>query len=316
MNLSPDNPFRTTASFWRCSERAKTDPEAAELLARSYREAWNRRGYIRRSDILVYLTMTTPPEGVDLVFEALRSRSEPVLGSAAIAAHEYMLRGRNFDSDQNQLLSRTIWKSARPSTIHFALWAIEPSMTGDEYEALLESMRLKHPLPDSRFDAAYELLCRGRVDVTADLIREMLLCDYPHYAAERLLWERVRGILTPGQLESVRVIARQEMDKLRSYASRTEKEPWTHAPVFMIEKWVQGCGMPFEPGDIDLVGEAAIDDADEPNGRLDAIKALGWFANDAADAWLRRLSAEGVAQPVRKAARSQLRKRRAALRGV
>lgn len=102
------------------------------------------------------------------------------------------------------------------------------------------------------------------------------------------------------------------MDRLRSYASRDEVEPWKHAPVFMIEKWVQRCGMPYEPGDIDLVGESAADESEELDDRLGAVKALGWFANDSGDGWLRRLSAKGVAEPVRRAARAQLRKRRVA----
>ncbi|MGE0059117.1 MAG: hypothetical protein AB7T32_14125, partial [Dehalococcoidia bacterium] len=245
MSLSPDNPFRTSASFWRCREQSKTDPEAAELLARSYRGAWNRRGYVRRCDILHYLTITTAPEGVDLVFDALRSRSEPVLGSAAIAAHQYMRRGHKFDSDQNRLLLRTIWKSARPTTVHFALWAIEPSMTEEEYEALLESMRVQHPEPDSRFDAAYELLYRGREDVTADLIREMPLCEYPCYAAERLLWDKAKAHLSAAQFDAVHDVIRHQMDHLREMAIRGE-DPWKHAAVYLIEKWVQRYGLPYE----------------------------------------------------------------------
>lgn len=193
MSLSPDNPFRTHSAFRRCNKRAKADPEALALLERSYRAAWGGHGAARRVNVLHYLISNIRYEAIDLIELGLRSRSRHVQGTAAIAAYTYVRDGMDLSVDLQKTLLRVIWKSTSASTVGFALWAIEPSMTEDDYVALLESMRVKHPKSDSRFDAAYELLRRGREYVTADLIREMPLCEYPNYAAERILWERVRG---------------------------------------------------------------------------------------------------------------------------
>ena len=98
------------------------------------------------------------------------------------------------------------------------------------------------------------------------------------------------------------------MDRMRETATRDD-DPWRYAAAYMIQKWVLDYGMAYEPGDVDLVAAAALDESEEMDDRINAAKVLRWFNNEAGNAWLRRLAERDIADPLRREARRLLRRK-------
>jgi len=264
------------------------------------RETWDAGDWNQCEQVLAYLVMVRPAEGIGIAWDALQCEDETLRGIAAIAAMTYVQHGLMPNQDQIDVLVGVARSPSSVSTKAFVLWALE-EVGYQQYEALLIELT-RDEQAGVRFDANMRLLGMAR-DTKSALLADLdkLGWDVDH-GVERLWWARESLNLAPDEEEMLR--SRILVKLVERRQTCRQERPYNSA-LFLF-RWLKE-GFPIEPDDVDLMGQA-VSHVHSNRERLDAVRAVAWFESDRAREWLRRMSEEPYQLSVRREAQRQLRR--------
>jgi hypothetical protein len=283
--------------------RRRRSPKRFDAVAiPMLREIWASGDWNQRDQLLTYLVMVRPDEGIDIAWEALECEDETLRTSAAIATMTYVRRGLIPTSSQVEALVAAARTRNTPPAKSFLLWALEGAGYA-EYESLLQELTHDESA-NVRFDANMRLLRMGR-DTKAALYADLEQLGWDvEFGVEQLWSARDRLDLTADEETMLRSRIQSKLAEKRK-ACRAEDNPYNAA--LGIFSWLRE-GFPAEPDDIDLMGEAVTHIHWSSKERLRAVQAVAWFNNDRAREWLRRLGEEPYQPSVRREAKRQLKR--------
>jgi hypothetical protein len=264
------------------------------------RETWESGDEAQRQNIVHYLMLAVPEEGLTLCWEAARSEDASLRTVALFAAGRYITRGYTPGPPEMETL---LWVLRGDSD-----WPAKATCMGilervdyPAYEEVLENLT-SDGRPDVRFEANLRLCRRGR-DTKKALFADLNTGRNQDRNVERMWGEKDRLNLTAKETEFLRSRIQDQMARRRQ--SALKPIPRNNSALFLF-MWLK-IGFPPEPDDVDLMGDA-VSLVISTRERIEAVRAVAWFNNDRARDWLRRLSEEPYQPSVRKEAQRQLRK--------